>query len=274
MACFASSKNRAGSSPIPNCSAFRPEPERANARYPPLRTTCSGPSWRATRRAVGKLSLTRIFRRSRSAESSTRLWPRLFTELERLGLAARRRSIRSAARWRPWMRVLYELRQSLSPPAAGTPLAIGGTPRSDPYSLATGMVELVLRQKGWVAQSLGSHLPLDTLAAAIEHMRPRLFWLSVSYLDDEARFLREYADFHERVQTQVLVVVGGKALTRKASPPNAYACYCDNLQHLEGFASAAWPSAPHETNQEIRSQHHQMNDLTVFLVKAAGPPTV
>jgi excisionase family DNA binding protein len=141
------------------------------------------------------------------------------------------------------VRVLYELGQSLHPPAAGTPLAIGGTPRSDPYSLATGMVELVLRQKGWVAQSLGSHLPLDTLAAAIEHMRPRLFWLSVSYLDDEARFLREYAEFHQRVQAQVLVVVGGKALNEKLRCQMRYACYCDNLQHLEGFASAAWPSA-------------------------------
>jgi hypothetical protein len=37
---------------------------------------------------------------------------------------------------------------------------------------------------------------------------------SVSYLDDEARFLREYAEFHQRVRA-VLVVVGGKALNEK-----------------------------------------------------------
>lgn len=141
-------------------------------------------------------------------------------------------------------RVLYDLRQSLSPPAAGAPLAIGGTPSCDPYSLATGMVELVLRQKGWAAHSLGSQLPLDTLVAAIEHMRPRLFWLSVSYLDDEARFLREYGDFHERVQSRVLVVVGGKALTENLRRQMQYASFCDNLQHLEGFVSAAWKVKP------------------------------
>jgi len=139
-------------------------------------------------------------------------------------------------------RVLYELRQALGngPPAA--PLAIGGTPEPDPYSLATAMVELVLRQRGWNAQSLGSRLPLETAQAAVAQLRPRLFWLSVSYLDDEGRFLEEYARFYSRVQSEVVVIVGGKALTSELRRHMQYAAYCDNLQHLEGFVAATWPA--------------------------------
>ncbi len=152
-------------------------------------------------------------------------------------------------------RVLYDLRESLGTPATGAPLAIGGAPSSDSYSLATGMVELVLKQNGWAAQSLGPGLPFDTLVAAIQQMQPRLLWLSVSHLDDEARFLREYADFYEQVRTQVPVVVGGQALHEQLRLQIQFAAYCDNLQHLAGFASAALTIAsakPVKTSRKLK----------------------
>jgi methanogenic corrinoid protein MtbC1 len=154
-------------------------------------------------------------------------------------------------------RVLHDLRQSLGAPVAGKPLAIGGAPPPDSYSLASGMVELVLRENGWAAQSLGSGLPFDTLVAAIQQMQPRLLWLSVSHLDDEARFLREYADFYEQVRTQVIVVVGGRALHEQLRRQMQFAAYCDNLQHLAGFASAALTIAsakPVKTSRKLRRQ--------------------
>jgi excisionase family DNA binding protein len=154
-------------------------------------------------------------------------------------------------------RVLYDLRQSLGSPAADAPPAIGGAPPPDSYSLASGMVELVLRQNGWAAQSLGSRLPFDTLVAAIQQMQPRLLWLSVSHLDDEACFLREYSDFYEQVRTQVLVVVGGRALHEQLRRQMQFAAYCDNLQHLAGFASAALAitsAKPAKTPRKSRRQ--------------------
>ena len=154
-------------------------------------------------------------------------------------------------------RVLYDLRQSLGVPAVGAPLAIGGAPPPDPYSLATGMVELVLMQNGWAAQSLGSRLPFDTLVAAIQQMQPKLLWLSVSHLDDEASFLREYTDFYEQVRTQVLVVVGGRALHEQLRRQMQFAAYCDNLQHLAGFAFGALNIAaakPPKTTRKSRRQ--------------------
>lgn len=134
--------------------------------------------------------------------------------------------------------VLRELRLAIGPPPEGAPLAIGGAPPPDPYSLATTMVELVLRQNGFNAQSLGSRLPFPTFRAAIRTMRPSLFWLSVSHIDDESAFLREYQEFYEEVQRDVLVVVGGQALHDHLRRQMQFAAYCDNLQHLESFAAA------------------------------------
>jgi len=135
------------------------------------------------------------------------------------------------------LRVLTELRRLIPAGAVTAPLAIGGTPEVDPYMLPTAMVEIVLRQSGWRSQSLGSRLPMSTLLAAIEELRPQIFWLSVSHLEDEARFLSEYRDFYRHVGSQVAVVVGGRALTEPVRREMEYAAYCDNLQHLESFAA-------------------------------------
>jgi methanogenic corrinoid protein MtbC1 len=135
------------------------------------------------------------------------------------------------------LRALYELAEAIGPPPEAAPLAIGGAPPPDPYSLATTMVEVVLRQNGWNARSLGSRLPFPSLRAAIRTMRPQLFWLSVSHLDDEAAFLREYREFFEEVRHEVLVVVGGQALHDHLRRQMQFAAHCDNLQHLEIFAA-------------------------------------
>jgi hypothetical protein len=54
------------------------------------------------------------------------------------------------------LRVLAELRTTIPESPAGAPQAIGGTPECDPYTLPTTMAEIVLKQDGWRAQSLGS----------------------------------------------------------------------------------------------------------------------
>ncbi len=133
---------------------------------------------------------------------------------------------------------LSELR-GLNPAAKPhAPLAVGGTPACDPYGLPTALVELTLRQAGWQAQSLGSRLPFPTLSAAIRDLRPRLFWLSVSHVDDERQFVAEYADFYQSIPQDVVVVVGGRALRDAMRQQMKYAAYCDNLSHLETLLRA------------------------------------
>lgn len=134
------------------------------------------------------------------------------------------------------LRVLHELR-ALSPaqPEEG-PLAIGGAGEGDQYSLATSMAELVLRDAGWRAVSLGDNLPFETLAAAIKAHRPRLFWLSCSHIADEERFLSGYSALYDEFHAEVAIVVGGRALVEPLRRRMKYAAFCDNMRHLEAFA--------------------------------------
>lgn len=135
-------------------------------------------------------------------------------------------------------RVLSELRTLLPEPAANAPIAIGATPAGDQYRLPTLLVELVLRELGWQAMSLGSNLPFETLAAAIARHRPRLFWLSVSHLDDAATFVREYEAFYEVLNPRPAIVLGGNALDESLRKQLTYATYCDNLRQLIAYVDS------------------------------------
>jgi excisionase family DNA binding protein len=134
------------------------------------------------------------------------------------------------------LRLLHELRAILPAPPADAPLAIGGATAGDQYSLGTTMAELVLRDSKWNAVSLGDNLPFETLAAAIKQHRPRLFWLSCSHITNESEFLAGYSDLYDEFGIEVAFVVGGYALTDKLRQQMKFSAYCDNMQHLEGFA--------------------------------------
>lgn len=150
------------------------------------------------------------------------------------------------------LRLIDEWQQRIAAPSEKAPLAIGGSVETDPYSLPTSMVETVLRQLGWRSRSLGSRLPFGTLIAAINDLKPDLLWLSVSHLDDEQWFLREYLDFHQSIGETVPIVVGGRALTDRVRHQMRYTCFCDNLQHLETFAGTLF--RPRGRRQAGRTQ--------------------
>ena len=99
------------------------------------------------------------------------------------------------------------------------------------------MAEIVLRDSGWKATSLGDNLPFATLHAAIKEQRPKLFWLSCSHLENPDRFLEEYRNLFDEFGTAVAIVVGGRALTEPIRQDMRYAAFCDNMQHLESFAN-------------------------------------
>ena len=134
------------------------------------------------------------------------------------------------------LRILHELRTLIPNPPLDAPVAFGGAVEGDLYSLATTMVELVLRDIKWNASSLGTNLPFSTLAAAIEQQRPRMFWLSVSYIRNEQEFLQNYAELYDEFGMDVAFVVGGRALKEPIRQQMQYAAFCDNIRHLESFA--------------------------------------
>lgn len=134
------------------------------------------------------------------------------------------------------LRVLHELRTLIPNPPADAPVAIGGTPEGDQYSLPTTMVELVLRDSKWNAVSLGTNLPFATLRAAILQHRPRIFWLSVSHIIDDQNFIREYTELYDEFGLDVGFVVGGRGMTESIRRQIQYSAFCDNVRHLESFA--------------------------------------
>ncbi len=154
-------------------------------------------------------------------------------------------------------RALSELRRALPPTAPDAAFALGGTLSSDPYQLATAMVELSLRDAGWNAESYGTNLPLSTLLAAIDDNRPRMCWVSVSHIPNEAEFLREFAAFSDSAsQRGTALVVGGRALTEGVRRQMRYAGFCDTFRQVVELAGAIYrpmtrPVSPAENGEPM-----------------------
>jgi excisionase family DNA binding protein len=136
-------------------------------------------------------------------------------------------------------RELHQLRMFLPTPAPEAPRAIGGTLTGDPYSLPTTMLDIALREAGWHAQSYGCDLPAATFVDALQHVRPRVLWLSVSAVETEAGFLEEYGALYDAAQKLgVAVLVGGRMLTAPLRERVQYSAYGDNLRHAVAFVRA------------------------------------
>lgn len=111
------------------------------------------------------------------------------------------------------LRVLLELRTLVTRTNESGPIAIGGTISGDHYTLPTTIVEVVLREAGWQATSLGTSLPFETLAQSIDDIRPNLFWLSVSHIEDVPGFVAGVHDLRDRLDAVgAKFVLGGRAL--------------------------------------------------------------
>jgi MerR family transcriptional regulator, light-induced transcriptional regulator len=134
------------------------------------------------------------------------------------------------------LRVLVELRKS-QPPATDLLTACGGTATGNIYSLQTLMAEIVLRECGYKATSLGTAIPFPSLVQAVREIRPTLFWLSAAYIADEPEFLSGFAELSAACAvTQSALVVGGRALMPAVLQQMPDVTYIDNMQQLSGFA--------------------------------------
>lgn len=134
--------------------------------------------------------------------------------------------------------LLGELAKHLPPVSAKDPVAIGCSPSGDNYQLSTRLVELVLRDVGWHATSLGHNMPLTSLAAAVIEFEPKLVWLSASSIDDRSQFVEDFNLFASSLPGDVMLLVGGRALDDQTRPQLNYTAHCDNLHQLADLASA------------------------------------
>ncbi len=131
------------------------------------------------------------------------------------------------------LKLLHELRMAVRTPLPEAPVAIGGSLSCDPYRLPNSRIELVLRELGWQATSLGTSLPTATIGEAVRDSRLRLLWLSVSYIESVPTLLAEHAHLHRiATDTGAAVVVGGRALTAEIRQQMAYSAYARELLRL------------------------------------------
>jgi excisionase family DNA binding protein len=138
---------------------------------------------------------------------------------------------------------LYDLKNELEARAErNRPVAVGAAPEGDPYLLPTLLAQGVLLDAGWDAVNLGPNTPLASLTKSLKELRPRLLWLSVSYLETNAAFIDAYKDLYRAAERQgVAVAVGGQALRGAIRSAIPYTTHGDGLSHLAAFARTLHP---------------------------------
>jgi MerR family transcriptional regulator, light-induced transcriptional regulator len=131
---------------------------------------------------------------------------------------------------------LFEFR-SLVQRGDDAPLALGGTSEHDRYSLPSTMVEVVLHDCGFSAASMGNGIPLHSLVQSVLDRKPKLFWLSLSYLTDPAKFVNESSALWDACQKSgTVLVMGGRALSDSLRSQVRAAVFCRSMGELEQAA--------------------------------------
>ena len=138
---------------------------------------------------------------------------------------------------------LYELKAMLEQRAGkDRPRSVGGAPEHDSYSLPTLLAEMVLLDAGWDAVNLGPNTPFKSLSKAIEELRPRLVWLSVSHSGPEAEFVTGYREMYRQAEKAgVAIALGGRAMGEALRSKIPYTTYGDSLASLAAFARTLHP---------------------------------
>ena len=109
---------------------------------------------------------------------------------------------------------VYDLLAEVAPRVESQrPIALGGGPEGDPYHLASLLAQVALVDARWEAVNLGPNTPFQSFTNALRELRPRLVWISVSYVVDADKFVREYRPFQQEASRRgVAIALGGCAL--------------------------------------------------------------
>ncbi len=135
-------------------------------------------------------------------------------------------------------RLVHELAMTIPLPPETAPVAMGASVEGDPYTLASRFVEMILIDSGWKATSLGSGVPIASLAKAIEVNRPRLFWVSSSSVADEQKFISDFEILSSACGETTALIIGGRGFSEPIRSKLRYTACCENLQRLESLVAA------------------------------------
>lgn len=134
------------------------------------------------------------------------------------------------------IRLIHELRRLVPEPLSNAPLAMGGTSAGDHYQVANQLIEIIFREAGWRTVSLGSGVPFASMLSAAQKYSPKVFWLSVSHIDNEAAFLEQFESFSQQLPKGVMLVVGGRAMNDGVRRKLKFSAYCDSMHQLSSLA--------------------------------------
>jgi MerR family transcriptional regulator, light-induced transcriptional regulator len=139
--------------------------------------------------------------------------------------------------------VLHELRPALESTARkDCPIAVGGNPEGDESVLASLLVQLMLLDAGWHAVNLGPHTPLASFQLALRELKPRLIWISATYLSNRPGFLDQFRELcREAERANVEIAVGGRALDLELRAELPEVFYGESLAQLSDFAQSLHP---------------------------------
>jgi methanogenic corrinoid protein MtbC1 len=135
--------------------------------------------------------------------------------------------------------LIHELRRLLPEPPGNAPLAMGGTASGDQYQLPNQLAEIVFRENGWRTISLGTNIPFASLLSAARKHMPKVFWLSVSHIENIEQFVVDYNHFAKNLPKGVMLVLGGQALNEQVRPSLSYSAHCDSMLQLANLARSA-----------------------------------
>lgn len=131
---------------------------------------------------------------------------------------------------------LGRLRTLLATPD-DSPRAVGCAPSADPYLVPTLAAATALTAEGFNAVNLGPETPLRSLELALDAIKPRLAWLSVSTDPGSTEVLAgiEQLASHAR-ELGASLAIGGRALESRAVKLPTSVVRCRTLTELVAFA--------------------------------------
>jgi hypothetical protein len=106
------------------------------------------------------------------------------------------------------------------------------------------LIQMVLRDIGWNAIVLGPNHPAETLALALEDMRPRLVCLNVSFVRDPDELSSGVKAIYEKAtEIGAALAIGGGRMDDSLRANLPCTAHCRSMADLVALARGLEPSA-------------------------------
>lgn len=132
----------------------------------------------------------------------------------------------------------------------GAPVAVGGAPAGDPYTLPSLIAATVLASEGFRAVNLGPDTPAEALIEAVRDQNAKLAWLTISSIADSQSLMKDVDKLASQLADIGLsLVVGGRVVDEVKLPQHGNLHIGRSMSELAAFAKglrlAPQPDLPH-----------------------------